>query len=427
MAYVAVKGGQDAVAGSIKLLEEYRTAGSRDVEIEALEKRMGLLIDRIMGEAGFYAPSYAALALKQSEGSPEEAVFLLRAYRSTLSRSYLSLPLDGADMAIHRRISAAFKDIPGGQFLGATYDYTHRLLDFALMGGAPDFSTGTSASGDLPKTNSASGIGTGDTGTGGGTGLSGEADGLGAIRAPRVSEELKREGLTGGGENHGEPGDQDPRDQDPWDITEEPLRFPAPRSARLQTLARADTGYISGLAYAAIRGFGSGHPTVGELRTGALAVSIPHPLIEGEYLFVGEIIVTEIEALFSEEEGKAKKESREDPLRILASGQGDKADTSANALGLGGGYGMVFGRNDTKAIAMSILDYSLETGAGDTGTHGPERETGGGTVLQNQEFVLLHGDSLEMNGFISHLKLPHYVTFQSKLDRVRHSRGKGEP
>jgi alpha-D-ribose 1-methylphosphonate 5-triphosphate synthase subunit PhnI len=384
MAYVAVKGGQEAVAEAVKLLEVYRTAGSRDLEIEALEKRMSLLIDRIMGEAGFYAPAYAALALKQSEGSPEEAVFLLRAYRSTLSRSYLSLPLDGADMTIHRRISAAFKDIPGGQFLGATYDYTHRLLDFDLMesGDAPEPVSGLAESG---------------------------GSGLGGIRAPRVSEELKREGLTGGGKDQGESWDQDP-----WDITENPLQFPAPRSARLQTLARADTGYISGLAYAAIRGFGSGHPTVGELRTGALAVSIPHPLIEGEYLFVGEIIVTEIESLFPEEEGKAKKEAREDPLKLLASGQGDKADTSADALGLGGGYGMVFGRNDTKAIAMSILDYSLETGAGGT------------SVLQNQEFVLLHGDCLEMNGFISHLKLPHYVTFQSKLDRVRHSQGKAE-
>jgi alpha-D-ribose 1-methylphosphonate 5-triphosphate synthase subunit PhnI len=126
---------------------------------------------------------------------------------------------------------------------------------------------------------------------------------------------------------------------------------------------------------------------------------------------VGDIIVTEIESLFSEEDTKTKQESRKDPLRILGSGQGDKADTSTNALNLGGGYGMVLGRNDTKAIAMSILDYSLETG-----------EAGGKGVLHNQEFVLLHGDCLEMNGFISHLKLPHYVTFQSKLDRVRHTK-----
>jgi alpha-D-ribose 1-methylphosphonate 5-triphosphate synthase subunit PhnI len=133
MAYSAVKGGQEAVAESIRLLEKNRAASQADLDIKTLEKGMNLLIDRIMGEAGFYAPAYAALALKQSAGSPEEAVFLLRAYRSTLSRSYLSLPLDGADMLIHRRVSAAFKDIPGGQFLGATFDYIHRLLNFGLL------------------------------------------------------------------------------------------------------------------------------------------------------------------------------------------------------------------------------------------------------------------------------------------------------
>ncbi|MDR1205285.1 MAG: carbon-phosphorus lyase complex subunit PhnI, partial [Peptococcaceae bacterium] len=93
MAYTAVKGGREAVTKAAALLERYRTRGACPVELEALENRMSLLIDRVMGEAGFYAPRYAALALKQSEGSVEEAVFLLRAYRSTLSRAYQSLAL----------------------------------------------------------------------------------------------------------------------------------------------------------------------------------------------------------------------------------------------------------------------------------------------------------------------------------------------
>jgi alpha-D-ribose 1-methylphosphonate 5-triphosphate synthase subunit PhnI len=398
MAYSAVKGGREAVAESIRLLEQNRAGAQAGLELEALEQGLGLLIDRIMGEAGFYAPAYAALALKQAAGSPEEAVFLLRAYRSTLSRSYLSLPLDGADMRIHRRISAAFKDIPGGQFLGASFDYTHRLLNFDLLdtdrrGGADEAAPeGQAAAEDGP------------------------------IHAPRVSEELRREGLVTGGDDRG-----DPRDPDPWDITEEPLAFPAPRSARLQTLARADTGYISGLAYAAIRGFGSGHPTVGELRTGTLELRIPHPLVEGETLFVGDIVATEVESLFPEEEQEAKREAKDDPLRIMASGQGEKADTSHNSLSLGLGYGMVFGRSDTKAIAMSILDYSLNAPGPASGeNHRGGDDSGGAPLVANQEFVLLHGDCLEMNGFISHLKLPHYVTFQSKLDRVRHTKG-GNP
>ncbi|MDR2246573.1 MAG: carbon-phosphorus lyase complex subunit PhnI [Treponema sp.] len=423
MAYSAVKGGREAVAESIKLLEKYRAAVQADIKPETLEKGMSLLIDRIMGEAGFYAPMYAALALKQSAGSPEEAVFLLRAYRSTLSRSYLSLPLDGADMRIKRRISAAFKDIPGGQFLGATFDYTHRFLNFDLLN--LNLKRNGSAGKDAaPPENAA------------GESLTGEESAPGeqaaakdrAIHACRVSDELRREGLITAREDGG-----DPRDQDPWDITQEPLAFPVPRSARLQTLARADTGYISGLAYAAIRGFGSGHPTVGELRTGTLELTIPYPLASGqageEKLFVGDITVTEVESLFPEEDREIKKEAKEDPLKLLSSGQGDKADTSVNVLSLGTGYGMVFGRNDTKAIAMSILDYSLNTiGSGSGENHGGAAPggSGGTSIPENQEFVLLHGDCLEMNGFISHLKLPHYVTFQSKLDRVRHTQKKAD-
>ncbi|MDR2304162.1 MAG: carbon-phosphorus lyase complex subunit PhnI [Treponema sp.] len=424
MAYSAVKGGQEAVAESIRLLEKNRSTGQRDLDLESLEKGMALLIDRIMGEAGFYAPAYAALALKQSAGSPEEAVFLLRAYRSTLSRSYLSLPMDGADMRIRRRISAAFKDIPGGQFLGATFDYTHRLLNFDLQDETRNTLTDESvlypektAAGERPAGK--------ETAAREQTAPENQS---GPIRTHRVSDELRREGLIGAGGDDG-----DFRDLDPLDITQEPLTFPAPRSSRLQTLARADTGYISGLAYAAIRGFGSGHPTVGELRAGTLEVTIPHPLAEGEKLFVGDIAVTEVESLFPEEDRETKKEEKDDPLKLLSSGQGDKADTSVNILSLGTGYGMVFGRNDTKAIAMSILDYSLNIadsgsaenhgGANTGGSNGNGGET---SILENQEFVLLHGDCLEMNGFISHLKLPHYVTFQSKLDRVRYTQKKAD-
>jgi alpha-D-ribose 1-methylphosphonate 5-triphosphate synthase subunit PhnI len=194
----------------------------------------------------------------------------------------------------------------------------------------------------------------------------------------------------------------------PMDITQHPMSFPAPRSARLQALARADTGFLSGLAYAGIRGFGPAHPTVGELRSGELDVLISHPLLEGECWYAGSILVTEVESLFPEETAETKQEDWEDPLQAMKAGQGDKADASDKSLSLGVGYGLVFGRSDNKAIAMSVMDYLLSTE--------------GDGVLQNQEFVLLHGDCLEMSGFLSHLKLPHYVTFQSKLDRVRHTR-----
>jgi alpha-D-ribose 1-methylphosphonate 5-triphosphate synthase subunit PhnI len=132
VAYVAVSGGKEAIEESIKLLDFYKSGTDKDVETEAIENKLSLLVDRVMSEAGLYSKTYAALALKQCEGSMEEAVFLLRAYRSTLTRNYYTNIINTEEMRVVRRISAAFKDINGGQILGATYDYTHRLIDFDI-------------------------------------------------------------------------------------------------------------------------------------------------------------------------------------------------------------------------------------------------------------------------------------------------------
>jgi alpha-D-ribose 1-methylphosphonate 5-triphosphate synthase subunit PhnI len=173
---------------------------------------------------------------------------------------------------------------------------------------------------------------------------------------------------------------------EPVDVTKNVLEFPADRSARLQTLTRADGGFIGGLAYSSIRGYGAVHPTVGELRCGYVELEVPYLFDETESICIGEILLTEVEGFIPEDDDKKLK--------------------------LAVGYGAVLGRNENKAISMAVLDASLET-------EGP-------APAQDEEFVLLHGDSLEMNGFISHLKLPHYVTFQSKLDSVRKTRKEPE-
>ncbi len=349
MGYVAVTGGQDAIDASIELLREYRSGGKLPVDTEILRDRMKLLIDRVMSEAGLYAPDYAALALKQCEGSTEEAVFLLRAYRSTLSRNYTSRTVHGDEMHIRRRISSAFKDIPGGQMLGPTYDYVHRLLNFSLTEEKQEELQQWRAAFE-EKAAQAGEVSLSDT-------------------APRVLDLLRQEGLL----------EQVQEDRsEPCDVTMENLPLPAPRSAILQTLTRADTGFVSGLAYSDIRGFGMSHPTIGELRYGSLEIEVDYPLEGGGVWYVGEIFVTEVEGLMG---------------------------ARAGGEGIGVGYGCVFGRNDTKAIAMSVLDHALTLSID--------------SPTSDMEFVLLHGDCLEMNGFISHLKLPHYVTFQSKLDGLR--------
>ena len=342
MAYVAVSGGKEAIEESIKLLDYYKSGTDKELGVEVIENKLSLLVDRVMSEAGLYSKAYASLALKQCEGSVEEAVFLLRAYRSTLSRNYYTNTVNTKTMRVVRRISAAFKDIPGGQILGATYDYTHRLIDFDPKPGAQTAPLHEQIPEEITP-------------------------------CPRVSDELKEEGLIDIYEIN---------DDRPDDVTVNMLEFPAGRSARLQTLSRADTGFISGLAYSALRGFGQVHPTVGELRCGYVELNVPYLLDENESVFIGEILITEVECFNSADD--------KDQLKLAV------------------GYGAVFGRNDTKAIAMAVIDRELDIG--------------GPYPTQNEEFVLMHGDSLEMNGFISHLKLPHYVTFQSKLDAVRKTR-----
>lgn len=195
------------------------------------------------------------------------------------------------------------------------------------------------------------------------------------IRCGRVTDLLKEEGVLLRTEKD---------DTEPFDVTSSLLTFPAPRSARLQTFARSDAGFLGGVAYSSMRGYGAVHPTVGELRCGYVEVCVPYVLDESEELCVGEILVTEVESLVPSH---------------------TETDEDFDKMTLSGGYGLIFGRNENKAIAMSIADASLETT--------------GSTPSQDEEFVLMHGDCLEMSGFISHLKLPHYVTFQSKLDRVR--------
>ncbi|MDF2036231.1 carbon-phosphorus lyase complex subunit PhnI [Cytobacillus oceanisediminis] len=368
MGYVAVKGGTQAIEESIKRLKYERLLKEQVLETGQIEGGMRGLIDQVMSESSLYDEKLAALAIKQAEGNPEEAVFLLRAYRSTLPRKHSSQIIETGEMKVERRISASFKDIPGGQILGATTDYTHRLLDFNLMK-----ETEASVSGWLSN-----------------YALENRANEVlqhaSELVLPKVLDYLRKEGLIPPLENN---------DAEPDDVTRESLEFPSSRSQRLQILTRGETGAVTSLAYAVIRGYGALHPTVGELRVGSLPMNIEHPNQAGSHedeYYIGQIKATEAEMLmpFMAEKEKGKKE-----------------------LEFEIGYGLCFGQNETKAIAMGILDNCLEHPDNSFPSH-------------NEEFVLLHIDSVESTGFISHLKMPHYVTFQSKLDSVRKTKAKAE-
>ena len=346
--YVAVKGGERAIDNAHAFLAEERRGDPAIPELSTaqIREQLRLSVNRVMAEGSLYDPDLAALAIKQARGDLIEAVFLIRAYRTTLPRFGASHPVETGAMACTRRISATFKDAPGGQILGPTFDYTHRLLDFKLLaeGGTPP-SVATAPASTAPL--------------------------------PHITEFLNRDGLI----------QTEARSDDaPPDLTREPMELPASRALRLQALTRGDEGFILSLAYSTQRGYGRTHAFVGELRIGTVAVEMDIPEL-GFAVEIGEIELTECETV------NQFTGSKTEPPQFTR------------------GYGLTFGQTERKAIAMSLVDRALrwrELGEDDIGA-----------PAQDEEFVLMHADNVQATGFLEHIKLPHYVDFQSELELIR--------
>lgn len=349
--YVAVKGGEKAIQAAHKNLREKRRGdpAHHPVTIAQIQQQMPYAVDRVMTEGSLYDPQLAALAIKQAAGDLIEAIFLLRAFRTTLERFCNSLPLDTDNMRIERRISAAFKDVPGGQVLGPTFDYTHRLLDFSLLDEAE---VEPSDEQDLVAEHEDESF----------------AHVLTTMNNEDIIEQQQSDNVT-----------------PEFDITQQPIEYPADRSTRLQALARGDEGFLLALSYSTQRGYGRTHPFVGELRIGQVSLSI-QPEELGFAIDIGEITVTECDMI---NQFKGSKKVQPKFTR---------------------GYGLSFGHNERKAMSMSLVDRALR---------GSELDEDFASPAQDQEFVLSHADNVEAVGFVSHLKLPHYVDFQSELELIR--------
>lgn len=352
--YVAVKGGERAIDNAHQWLAEERRGDTSITELSVaqIREQLALAVNRVMAEGSLYDPDLAALAIKQARGDMIEAVFLIRAFRTTLPRFGASTPIETGSMACDRRISATFKDVPGGQVLGPTFDYTHRLIDFALAAG-----------GEVPDAER------------------GEAR---TEPTPHVTEFLNQEGLI-----------QQEADslETPRDLTREPLDFPADRPLRLQAITRGDEGFILSMAYSTQRGFGRNHPFVGEMRVGAVDVEMDIPEL-GFAITIGSVTVTECETV------NQFTGSKKQPPQFTR------------------GYGLVFGHSERKAISMALVDRAMrweELG-----------EDNVGAPAQDDEFVLYHADNVQATGFLEHIKLPHYVDFQSELELIRKLRAEVE-
>lgn len=346
--YVAVKGGERAIENAHRLLAHERRGDPAvpDLALAQISEQLTLAVDRVMTEGSLYDRELAALAIKQARGDLIEAIFLLRAFRATLPRFGATEPVDTAAMQVRRRVSSTFKDIPGGQILGPTFDYTHRLLDPSLTQDAP---VSVPTQGDVQD-----------------------------APMPRVTDILGADGLI-------ESSPDAVPDQPIGDLTREPLSFPADRDLRLQNLARGDEGFLLALGYSTQRGFGRTHPFAGEIRFGEVEIEF---MAEdaGFAVPLGSITLTECQMV-----NQFKGSATEPPCFTR-------------------GYGLAFGQSERKTMSMALVDRSLRA-----------REFGeeARSPAQDEEFVMSHSDNVQATGFVEHLKLPHYVDFQSELGLLR--------
>src|SRR5215467_1418971 len=295
--YVAVKGGARAIENAHALLADARR-GDRsvaEISLEQISQQLALAVDRVMAEGSLYDRELAALAVKQARGDLIEAIFLLRAFRTTCPRLGASAPFDTARMDVRRRISVIFKDLPGGQVLGPTFDYTHRLLDPGLAGEADVAAPPVAPNEGTPMRPVADLL---------------AADGL--IERPAASS----------------------ADAAVGDLTREPLSFPAERDVRLQNLARGDEGFLLALGYSTQRGFGRTHPFAGEIRFGEVEVEFFAEEV-GFAVPLGTVAVTECQMV-----NQFKGSATEAPRCTR-------------------GYGLAFGQSERKAMSMALVDRAL--------------------------------------------------------------------
>jgi len=298
--------------------------------------------DRIMAEGALYTEKLAAKAMKLCGGDLLEAAFYIRAHRSTCQRIGSTQPVAGEELHLLRRISSAFKDIKGGQILGPSCDYVIRLF--------------TNPAGEESIDDQFIKEGTNDN-----------------LHIESALQSLRQDDRIVTLAN---------REAAPFDVTRAFPLPPYPRSSVMQIMARGETGSLLAFAYTSMRGFGDVHPTIGDLRLGMAEMRFTHPFT-GNTVTIGAIRVTACETV-----GSFAPDPKDGKLRLAV------------------GFGFCFGFNETKAIAMSILDLAMNHRG---------YSVGGQAIAANPEMIVHHVDAIESMGFTNHFKLPHYVTFQADL------------
>lgn len=337
-----------AIKGGVEAIRSSKEFFASELQLQGeladddLIRGLRFACDKVMGEGALYTEKLAAEALRKSGGDLLEAAFYVRAHRSTCQRIGQVSMIETDSMHIMRRISSAFKDIKGGQILGPSCDYVIRLFS-SVKNMSPDMA------------------------------VSGANKSMETIRVESALKSLRQDDKIVVLEN---------LENQPFDVTRAFPLPPYPRSALMQVMARGETGALLAFAYTSMRGFGDVHPTIGDLRLGMVDLSFTHPF-SGKNTKIGSIRITACETV-----GSFAPDVKDGKLRLSV------------------GYGFCFGFNETKAIAMSILDLSM---------HHKGYSIGGQAIAANPEIIIHHVDAIESMGFTNHFKLPHYVTFQADL------------
>lgn len=353
--YTTVRESQGAIDASAQLVAGQRRDLTGADRVEAVSALVPLLIDLVMAEAGVVEPRVAAKAIDQAGGDTGRAVSLVRSWVSSLPR-WGTTATAWSDIAVERRITPAFAEPEGGQYLGASLDYAPRLLD--LDGAAKATAVADDA-----------------------VAVPAEALPDGPLELPRAAARLEAQDLVA----RTEP-------TEPTDLTRRASAAGAGRGAFQHFLSRAETGALTALAYTAVReGPKQADPTLIELRSGTQPVYLKHPYT-GNSVRLGAFSVTTCELVL---------------YHVRVDSAGEHTDARFTL-----GYGATVGRVERRAISAAMLDARVTraNATGPTGTRHP---------FDDDEWLITALDGQEATGFVEHLKLAHHVTFASDLDRVR--------
>lgn len=323
---------------------------------------LDLLEHQVCAEAGLWGPDAARRALAQSRGDVPRAVSLVRVWAGALPRIE-SCTVSAADTVILRRVSAAYPEIAGGQWLGAAPELASRLLIWDEPAGHRPEASSVDAEAE-------------DAGEYEGWCVDGHEAATAATAkpptragCPRVRDLMNDLPLL-------EPTERGEGD----DPARTALRPPLGRATRLGVLARGETSSLVALASLVL---GRRREAVlAELTTSAVTVRIPHPRT-GRPVAVAEVPVAEAEAVVD-------------------------ADVDGRP-GFAVGWGVSIGELDRRAIALALLDGAIQADGGTT------------PLVLDEQTVTAAVDGAASNGFVEHLRLPHYASFASYVDQVRRS------